>query len=507
MANEFIIKNGYVSKGDSQVSGSLNVGTTANQGILTVTGKTNPQLQFLNTSTAYPGIVTTDFYNNSTDNASPLQVQPGSNTGIGRGSTLTLGGGLNSNLSGGQGGDVRIIGGAAANTSREIGEIFISGSLIQMAGPVSGSEFSGSFSGSFTGAIGGSETTVVAKEIVAGTGTTTIDDSIHTTGAITASGQISSSSTIIGNSFVKSGGTSAQFLKADGSVDSNTYSTATGVENNADVTDATNVTAAGALMDSEVTNLSFVKGLAGGISEGNVFVATADVADNDFLRVDGTSVEGLTAAEVRTAINVEDGADVTDATNVTAAGALMDSEVDADIKTLSLPANTTITSTAKSLLDDSSVSDMRTTLGLGALATAGSVTVDQMNSTTLITSAETFEDSDDTKIPTVRAVIGAGYTSNTGTVTSVGGTGTVSGLTLTGTVTTSGNLTLGGTLSVDLTSDVTGVLPSANMDSDTAHLTGTQTFSGAKTFSSGITISGNNYIQFCRIISWRRRRN
>ena len=35
-----------------------------------------------------------------------------------------------------------------------------------------------------------------------------------------------------------------------------------------------------------------------------------------------------------------------------------------------------------------------------------------------------------------------------GTVTSVGGTGTVSGLTLTGTVTTSGDLTLGGTLSV-----------------------------------------------------------
>ena len=50
------------------------------------------------------------------------------------------------------------------------------------------------------------------------------------------------------------GGTSAQFLKADGSVDSNTYSTATGVENNADVTDATNVAAAGALMASN--NLS-----------------------------------------------------------------------------------------------------------------------------------------------------------------------------------------------------------------------------------------------------------
>lgn len=47
---------------------------------------------------------------------------------------------------------------------------------------------------------------------------------------------------------------------------------------------------------------------------------------------------------------------------------------------------------------------------------------------------------------TFRSAIGAG--TGSGTVTSVGGTGTVSGLTLTGTVTTTGNLTLGGTLSV-----------------------------------------------------------
>jgi hypothetical protein len=50
-----------------------------------------------------------------------------------------------------------------------------------------------------------------------------------------------------------------------------------------------------------------------------------------------------------------------------------------------------------------------------------------------------------------------------GTVTSVGGTGSVNGITLTGTVTSSGNLTLGGALSgVDLTSQVTGILPVAN---------------------------------------------
>jgi hypothetical protein len=90
------------------------------------------------------------------------------------------------------------------------------------------------------------------------------------------------------------------------------------VESSADVTDATNVTAAGALMDSEVTNLSLVKGLASGISNGNVLVANAAVADNDFLKIAGTSVEGRTVAEVLSDLNVEAGADVTDAANVLA---------------------------------------------------------------------------------------------------------------------------------------------------------------------------------------------
>ena len=54
-------------------------------------------------------------------------------------------------------------------------------------------------------------------------------------------------------------------------------------------------------------------------------------------------------------------------------------------------------------------------------------------------------------------------TPTTGTVTSVGGTGTVNGISLSGTVTSSGNLTLGGTLSgVSLTTQVTDTLPIAN---------------------------------------------
>jgi hypothetical protein len=73
-------------------------------------------------------------------------------------------------------------------------------------------------------------------------------------------------------------------------------------------------------------------------------------------------------------------------------------------------------------------------------------------------------------------------TSNLGTVTSVGGTGTVNGITLTGTVTTSGNLTLGGTLSgVSLTTQVSGTLPVANggTGTATAFTAGSVVFAGA----------------------------
>jgi hypothetical protein len=63
-----------------------------------------------------------------------------------------------------------------------------------------------------------------------------------------------------------------------------------------------------------------------------------------------------------------------------------------------------------------------------------------------------------------------------GTVTSVGGTGTVNGISLSGTVTSSGNLTLGGTLSgVNLTTQVTGTLPITNGG------TGSTTASAART--------------------------
>lgn len=61
--------------------------------------------------------------------------------------------------------------------------------------------------------------------------------------------------------------------------------------------------------------------------------------------------------------------------NVTAAGALMDSEVDADIKTLSLPANTTISTFGASLVDDADAAAARTTLGVDPAGTDNSTDV------------------------------------------------------------------------------------------------------------------------------------
>jgi len=88
---------------------------------------------------------------------------------------------------------------------------------------------------------------------------------------------------------------------------------------------------------------------------------------------------------------------------------------------------------------------------------------------------------------------------NNGTVTSVGGTGTVNGLTLTGTVTSSGNLTLGGTLSgVSLTTAVTGILPAANGGTNNAFFQVSGPTTSVKTYTfadANMTIVGTTDTQ------------
>ena len=143
----------------------------------------------------------------------------------------------------------------------------------------------------------------------------------------------------------------------------------TGIETSADVTDTENVTAAGALMDSEVTNLADVKAFDPAdyatAAQGNTAdSAQQPPAEGAFVDGDKTKLDGIEA-----------NADVTDTENVTAAGALMDSEVDADIKTLSLPANTTISTFGKSLVDDADAAAARSTLGVDAAGTDNSTDV------------------------------------------------------------------------------------------------------------------------------------
>ena len=189
-----------------------------------------------------------------------------------------------------------------------------------------------------------------------------------------------------------------------------------GIEASADVTDTANVTSAGALMDSELASIADVKALDQSVVSGATptFTTTnfTDATDKRFMtdaqesKLDGIETSATadqTDAEIRAAVEaatdsnvftdadhtklnaIEASADVTDTANVTAAGALMDSEVDADIKTLSLPANTTISAFGKTLVDDADAATARTTLGIDASGTDNSTDVTLAGSLDYIT--------------------------------------------------------------------------------------------------------------------------
>jgi len=166
------------------------------------------------------------------------------------------------------------------------------------------------------------------------------------------------------------------------------------------------------------------------------------------------------------------------------------------------------------------------------------LTFDSVNLRNIQTSSESFADNDtslmtsaaiDDRINTAVTAEDLDVTSDSGTIdidlnsetlTIAGGTGLSTAATGTTVTVNAGNATTStrgiasfssdnfavstGAVTIksggiDLTDEVTGVLPSANMDSDTAHLSGTQTFSGAKTFSSvinalGLVIDGDKNI-------------
>jgi hypothetical protein len=202
----------------------------------------------------------------------------------------------------------------------------------------------------------------------------------------------------------------------------------------------------------------------GGQMTGNITFSGAQTVDGRDLSADGTKLD-----------TIEENADVTDTANVTAAGALMDSEVDADIKTLSLPANTTISAFGKTLVDDADAAAGRTTLGLGTVATLNSIDIStNTNLAVSDTTGQTGIDltlSDDTL---------SGVVSGLGT----GASPTFSGLTVSNDVTINGDLTvLGDATELQVSSlnveDINITIASGAADSAAAN-------------GAGITIAGAN---------------
>jgi hypothetical protein len=210
-------------------------------------------------------------------------------------------------------------------------------------------------------------TNIKAKD---GTASATIADS---TGVLTVASSVLTTTDINGGTIdgTTIGGTTAAAgtftsvsasgnITVSGTVDGRDVATdgskLDGIEAGADVTDTDNVTAAGALMDSELTDIAAVKALNQGVAttDSPSFAGlTATTADINGGTIDGTTIGGTTAAagtftSVSASGNItvggtvdgrdvatdgskldgiEAGADVTDTDNVTAAGALMDSEL------------------------------------------------------------------------------------------------------------------------------------------------------------------------------------
>ena len=185
-------------------------------------------------------------------------------------------------------------------------------SSAQIAANISGS--STALSASIASDIAGISTSFT---LAADTGTS---DTFNSSETLTFSGGNGIDTVVSDNNIAINGvaglvsGSAQVVALVEAGTDSNTFTDAdhsklNAIEASADVTDTANVTAAGALMDSEVTDLAGIKGVT--ISTVQVKPSEGAFDDGDKTKLDG----------------IEASADVTDTANVTAAGALMDSEL------------------------------------------------------------------------------------------------------------------------------------------------------------------------------------
>ena len=234
-----------------------------------------------------------------------------------------------------------------------------------------------------------------------------------------------------------------------------------------------------AYTDAEKTKLS---GIASGAEVNTVDSVNtqtgAVVLDADDISDAATTNKFTTAADISKLAGIEAGADVTSTATVTAAGALMDSEVDADIKTLSLPANTTISAFGATLVDDADAATARSTLGVDAAGTDNSTNVTLSGTGTYISIAGQVITVDPITESDI-SDLGTYLTAESDTLDSVTGRGA----TTTNAITV-GSIDVNGEI-IELAVNTTGVTGSTALDPANGTIQ-RLTFSGAVTFTDSL---------------------
>ena len=208
------------------------------------------------------------------------------------------------------------------------------------------------------------------------------------------------------------------------------------------------------------------------------------------IAIANTQVSGLGTMSTQAASSV---AITGGAINGTTIGATTAAAVNATTFT---GAGTGLTGTATSLSigGNAATATSATTATNIAGGATGSLPYQSAASTTTLLSAGS-----NGQVLTLASGVPSWATPTTGTVTSVGGTGTVSGISLSGTVTSTGNLTLGGTLNLSTPPAIGGT--TANTITGTT-ITASTKFSGSSFDASGSgggalrTLAGANCLQW-----------
>ena len=209
---------------------------------------------------------------------------------------------------------------------------------------------------------------------------------LDASGNTTVSGSITADSFIIGNANINENDLESIDDVTAGTVSA---SKAAVVDINKDITGFRNVTLTGELdaatldisgnadidgtleadaMTLNGTPITTTATLSTGISNGNVLVADSTVADDDFLRINGTSVEGRSASEVLSDIGAIDGSSLN--ANNLSSGTVPNARLDAqlqDVAGLAVTDGNFIVGDGANFVAESGAT-ARTSLGLGTAA-------------------------------------------------------------------------------------------------------------------------------------------